>query len=198
MPIESKLLYCIGAKEEHFKSGDYIFTEHDTPKFYYHILEGYVKLNNYNDDGKELIQNIFTHGACFGESMLILEKPYPVNAIALTECTVLKISREKLMSMLAEYPDIPMEFCTTLSEKTYNKFVHMRKMSSRSAIERLTEVMDLMKESQANKDKYSFKIEYTRQQLASLTGLCVETTIRAVKKMEENNLLKIRDRKIYY
>ncbi|WP_294248342.1 Crp/Fnr family transcriptional regulator [uncultured Chryseobacterium sp.] len=198
MSIDLKLLYSIGAREERFHSGQYIFFEDDAPRFYYHIVEGYVKLNNYNGDGKELIQNIFSGGSCFGESMLILEKPYPVNAIALTECTVLKLSKEKFKELMGRHPQIPIEFCTTLSEKTYNKFVHMRKMSSRSAIERLTEMMDLMKESQDNKDKYSFKIDYTRQQLASLTGLCVETTIRAVKKMEECKLLKIRNRKIYY
>ncbi|WP_262891347.1 helix-turn-helix domain-containing protein [Epilithonimonas arachidiradicis] len=37
-----------------------------------------------------------------------------------------------------------------------------------------------------------------RQQMANLTGLCVETTIRTLKAMEKKNLLKIRNRKILY
>jgi DNA-binding transcriptional regulator YhcF (GntR family) len=34
--------------------------------------------------------------------------------------------------------------------------------------------------------------------MASLTGLCVETTIRTLKTMERNKIVKIHDRKIMY
>ena len=198
MPIIPTLLHSVGAIEERFHAGDYIFREEGTPQFYYQILEGEIKLNNYSNEGKEFIQNILPAGECFGESMLFLEKPYPVNAVAMTNCTILKIRREEFLSLLDSYPNIALDICNALSEKTYNKFLLMRKISSKHAIERLTEVMDLMKEAQENKDKYAYEIPHTRQQLASLTGLCVETTIRTIKKMEGNKMLKIRNRKIYY
>ncbi len=198
MSITPRLLHSVGATEECFNVGDYIFREDGTPQFYYQIEEGEIKLNSYNNEGKEFIQNIVSPGQCFGESMLFLEKPYPVNAIALTECKILKICREKFLTLLDIYPNIALDICNALSETTYNKFVLMRKISSKNAVERLTEIMDLLKEPQENKDKYTFEIKHTRQQLASLTGLCVETAIRAIKKMEGNKMLKIRNRKIYY
>jgi len=198
MSIKPRLLHSVGAIEENFHAGDYIFREEGTPQFYYQILEGEVKLNNYSNDGKEFIQNILPEGHCFGESMLFLEKPYPVNAVAMTRCTILKICKEKFLTLMDIYPHIALDICNALSEKTYNKFLLMRKISSKNAVERLTEVMDMMKDSQEKKDKYTFEIPHTRQQLASLTGLCVETAIRAIKKMEGNKVLKIRNRKIYY
>jgi len=198
MPIKPKLLYSLGAIEEHFDAGDYIFREDGTPQFYFQILRGEIKLNNYSTDGKEFIQNILSHGECFGESMMFLEKPYPVNAVALKNSVILKIRREKFMALLDLYPNVAIEICVALSEKTYNKFLLMRKISSKNAIERLKELMDMMKEAQEKKDKFSFEIPHTRQQLASLTGLCVETAIRAIKKMEKNEILKIENRKIYY
>jgi len=198
MSIKKSLLHSVGASEEHYYAGDYIFREDATPQFYYQIVDGEVKLNNYSNDGKEFIQNILTGDSCFGESMVLLQKPYPLNAIALTDCIILKICRDKFLSLINIYPHIAVDICMTLSEKTYNKFVLMSKISSKNAIDRLTEVMTLMKEPQENKDKFSFIIPHTRQQLASLTGLCVETTIRAIKKMEGNNVLKIKNRKIYY
>ena len=198
MSIKKSLLHSVGASEEHYYARDYIFREDATPQFYYQIVDGEVKLNNYSNDGKEFIQNILTGDSCFGESMVLLQKPYPVNAIALTDCIILKICRDKFLRLINIYPHIAVDICMTLSEKTYNKFVLMSKISSKNAIDRLTEVMTLMKEPQENKDKFSFIIPHTRQQLASLTGLCVETTIRAIKKMEGNNVLKIKNRKIYY
>ncbi|WP_228459647.1 helix-turn-helix domain-containing protein [Chryseobacterium bernardetii] len=41
-------------------------------------------------------------------------------------------------------------------------------------------------------------IPLTRQQMASLTGLCVETAIRTIKHMEKEKILKIENRKILY
>ena len=198
MSIKENLLRSAGAVEEHYDAGDYIFYEEAHPQFYYQILEGQVKLNNYNEDGKEFIQNIFSGPSCFGEPMLFLEKPYPVNAVALSGCTVLKVHRDQFMQLLKVHPDLYFDICRAISENTYNKFVLMRKISSKSASERLLEVMDMLKESQEKKDKFSFEIPHTRQQLASLTGLRVETAIRAIKQMEERKILKIRNRKIFY
>lgn len=46
--------------------------------------------------------------------------------------------------------------------------------------------------------KHSFLVPYTRQQIADLIGLRVETVIRTIKKMETENLLLIDHSKIYY
>jgi CRP-like cAMP-binding protein len=192
------LLRLAGALQEHYTAGEYIFREDAIPQFFYMLTEGEVKLNNYSEEGKELIQNMLNPGACFGESMLILGKPYPVNAVALTGCTVLKLGKEKFLDMLKTEGGIAFELCTALSEKTYNKFVLMRKIASKNAINRIIEIMDLIKEEQGVTKPFELQIPLTRQQLASLTGLCLETTIRAVKKMEKDQLLKIKNRKIYY
>ncbi|WP_418123738.1 helix-turn-helix domain-containing protein [Chryseobacterium sp. PTM-20240506] len=58
--------------------------------------------------------------------------------------------------------------------------------------------MDYLKSYDENKTPYSFQIPLTRQQLASLTGLRVETVIRVIKNMEKENELKIVNRKIFY
>ena len=46
-------------------------------------------------------------------------------------------------------------------------------------------------------EKFSYEIPLTRQQLASLTALRVETVIRTVKKLEKDGALKIINRKIF-
>jgi len=198
MSIKEKLLHSVGAIEENYCTGDYIFREEAKPQFYYQIVKGEVKLNNYSEDGKEFIQNILSDHSCFGESMLFLEKPYPINAIALSKCTILKIRRSQFLQLLEVYPYIYFDICKNLSEMTYNKLTLMQKISSKNAIERLIEVMDMLKEPHENKDKFSFEVPHTRQQLASLTGICVETAIRTIRKMEEKEMLMIKNRKIFY
>ncbi|WP_374442914.1 helix-turn-helix domain-containing protein [Epilithonimonas sp.] len=55
-----------------------------------------------------------------------------------------------------------------------------------------------MKSLQKNTERFSFKVPLTRQQMASLTGLCVETIIRTIKNMEKEKIIKICNRKIFY
>ncbi|MCQ9634276.1 Crp/Fnr family transcriptional regulator [Chryseobacterium sp. WG14] len=198
MSIQKSLLHSVQAIEEQYTAGDYIFREEAIPQFYYQIVTGEVKLNSYKEDGKEFIQEILSDNSCFGESMLILGKPYTVNAVALTKCSVLKIGRDQFFRLLQDNPAIFLDMYTTLSERTSEKLVLMQKISGQNAEERLVELMNQMKEAKENKDKYSFEIPYTRQQLASLTGLSLETTIRVIKRMEKNENLVIKNGKIFY
>jgi len=198
MSIQESLLHSVEAIEEQYNAGDYIFREEATPQFYYQIVKGEVKLNSYKEDGKEFIQNILSDHSCFGESMLILGKPYPVNAVALTKCVILKVGRDQFFQLLQENPGIFMDMYKTMSEKTSEKIVLMEKISGKNAEERLIELMNQMKEAKENKDRFSFEVPHTRQQLASLTGLSLETTIRVIKRMEKNEILIIKNGKIFY
>ncbi len=47
------------------------------------------------------------------------------------------------------------------------------------------------------KGKDGYKIDLTRQQMADLTGLRVETVIRAIKTLERKNEIKIINRKVF-
>lgn len=198
MSIKENLLHSAGATEENYKAGDYIFRESASALFYYQIITGEIKLNNYNTDGKEFIQNIHSAEAAIGVSMLFLEKTYPMNAVAISNCKILKICRTSFFKLLDLHPKLYTDVCRSLSDRLYKKYVLMKTISCHNAAERLKEVMQLMKLEQPNQSPYTFEVPLTRQQLASLTGLCLETTIRTIKKMEKENILRIHNRKILF
>jgi CRP-like cAMP-binding protein len=196
MQINENLLRSIGATEQNYSPGDYIFRENDFSKNYFHILSGKVKLNNYDSDGKEFIQNIINSKDSVGTFMLFIEKGYPVNAMAITDCVILQVPKKIVFDLFKQSPDFLIDIRKGISERLNNKFILMQKISSHNAAERLKDVMELMKQEQKYETPFSFEIPFTRQQLASLTGLCVETTIRTIKKMEREKLLRIKNRKI--
>ncbi|MBW7674155.1 Crp/Fnr family transcriptional regulator [Chryseobacterium chendengshani] len=198
MSIKEDLLHSAGATEENYKTGDYIFHESTSALFYYQVITGEVKLNNYNTDGKEFIQNIHSAEDALGVSMLFLEKSYPMNAMAINNCTILKLRRTDFFKLLELHPKLYNDVCKSLSDRLYKKYVLMKAISCHNAAERLIEVMRLMKLEQPNQSPYTFEVPLTRQQLASITGLCLETTIRAIKKMEKENVLRIHNRKILF
>ncbi|MEC3876378.1 Crp/Fnr family transcriptional regulator [Chryseobacterium salviniae] len=196
MIISEDLLLGYGAFYEKYETGETIFYEGNVPKFYFQIASGIVELNNYHEDGKEFTQNILTKGQSLGESFLFDDKLYPTNATARTTCKILKLPKNDFISLLNKNPEVSSKMFQCLADILYNKYIMLFNISSSDPISKIKTVMDSLKGS--NTHQYSYEIPLTRQQLANLTGLRVETVIRTIKKMHHNNIVKIENRKIYY
>ena len=71
-------------------------------------------------------------------------------------------------------------------------------ISSQEPEHRILRILDYLKKHVHKKEEpFSFKVDLTRQQIADLTGLRVETVIRATKALEKKGELKIKSRKVY-
>ncbi|KQT18130.1 hypothetical protein ASG31_05190 [Chryseobacterium sp. Leaf404] len=197
MLIEKELLLKYGAVEEVFNRSDVIFDEGDTPKYYYQILEGRIKLNHYNDEGKELILAILDKGLSVCELLLFIDKKYPVNAVTFERCTVLKLPKKDFDLLLDENPKAASDIRKFLAERLYYKYIMLENNSALSPDTRITGMLEYHKSFSDKKEKYSYEIPLTRQQIGALTALRVETVIRTVKRLEKENYLKIINRKIF-
>jgi CRP-like cAMP-binding protein len=100
--IIEDLLISFGAETKEYKAGSLIFREGEFSKFYYQIEKGKIKLNNYTESGKEFIQNIFSRGHSFGESLLFVDRPYPMNAVAIEDSSVLRLPKSNFLKLIKE------------------------------------------------------------------------------------------------
>lgn len=198
MLISEQLLLSYGARSETHSKGAVIFEEGDVPRYYYQIVEGRIKLNHYNETGKELILAILHPGLSVCELLLFIDKKYPVNAVVFEASTILNLERSEFEKMLDEHPGISRDINRFLSERLYYKYLMLENNASLYAEVRLRGVMDYYKSFAPDTSKYSYKVPLTRQQLASITGLRVETVIRTIKELERQQVLKIVDRQILY
>lgn len=198
MLICEDLLFSHGAVTHSYDSDEYIFQEGTTAKFYFQIKWGTVKINNFLESGKEFIHGFPFDEHCFGESYLFTEIPYGINAITITKCEVIKIEKEKFLKLLLENPELFLKISNYTAERLHFRYLMSSFLSDNNPFIRITKLLDHIKKYFGYTEKYSFMVPYTRNQLASLTGLRVETVIRAIKKMEIDNKLVIKDNKIYY
>lgn len=195
--IDKDILIEFGAHKVTYNKGEVLFNEGDFPKYFYQILSGQIKMNNFNDEGKEFIQGIFSDGNSFGEPPLFINKPYPANAIAITDSIVYTIPKEAFFKLLLANPEINLSISIVLSQRLYYKSIMASEISSQDAEHRIIKLIDYSKESAGLQPEQNYKVSLTRQQIADLTGLRVETVIRAIKALEKKGLLKITDRKIF-
>jgi CRP-like cAMP-binding protein len=198
MIISEDLLLAYGADYEKYKANQIIFREGSIPQFYFQIVNGTVELNNYHEDGKEFTLNILADGQSFGESLLFNDKAYPMTAICKTECEILKLNKTDFLKLLNLNPEVSLNIFKCLSDRLYYKYTMLFSMSSLDPAFKIKTIMDYLKGYNCTTKKYSFQIPLTRQQIANLTGLRVETVVRTVKKMESEQVVKIENGKIYY
>ena len=91
MQIDLDLLYSWGAIAKKYKKNEVVFDEGEVANFYYQILKGTVRMYNSNEEGKEFTQGLFCSGESFGEPPLFITETYPSKAIAIQDCTILKL-----------------------------------------------------------------------------------------------------------
>ncbi|MBV8326651.1 Crp/Fnr family transcriptional regulator [Chryseobacterium sp.] len=171
---DENLLLEHGAVYEDYPAKKVIYQMGDTPHFYFQIARGTVELNNYHEDSKEFTLNILSEGQSIGESLLFGDNKYPMNAIAKTDCKILKVPKSNFLSILSENREIMFRLFHCLSDRLYYKYVMLFNNSATDPVSKIKSLMDYYKEISLCKTPYSYQIPLTRQQIANLTGLRVD------------------------
>jgi CRP-like cAMP-binding protein len=196
--FSEELLFSLGADVLYFKINEMIFAEGQKPNYYYQIRKGIVKLTKERENGSDSIFSIFFSGQCFGETFLFSDKLYAFNAVAMENCEILKISSEKFVDFIKDKSELLLSLYKFNAERTYYRYIMLNCLSINDSALRIQELFNVLKEYHVAHGVFSYQIPFTRQQISSITALRLETVIRTVKKMEKNNIVKIKNGKIFY
>ena len=196
--IATGLLEKYGALKKFYEKTSTVFEEGKLPAHYYQIVSGEIKMNNYNDDGREFIQGIFYKDQSFGEPPLFLNQNYPASAVAVEDTQILCLPKSNFMKLLEENPAISFKIIENLAQRLYYKSVMAAEISTQEPEHRILKLIDHgIIYFNFKKDENGYLINFTRQQIGDLTGLRVETVIRTIKALEKKGVLKIINRKVY-
>ena len=176
--------------------GQYLFHEGDEAICYFQIKTGKVMLVNYGPEGQEFIQGIFTVGQSFGEPPLVCDQVYPVSAITMEPTVVFKLRKEKLINLLKNNFEIHHRLTRILSERLIYKSIMSKEMANSTSENRIMHLVEHYRNLLNPLKGETTYIPLTRQQIAGLTGLRVETVIRTIKKLEEKGKLELESHKI--
>ncbi|ESU23383.1 CRP/FNR family transcriptional regulator [Flavobacterium enshiense DK69] len=196
MLVDIDLLFTWGAIAKEYKKGEVIFRENNQANFYYQIAEGIVRMFNANDDGKEFTQGYFYSGQSFGEPPLFINESYPSTATAFQDCTIIKLSKDKFLKILEEYPSVQKDFLNLMCQRIHSKAKTSKDIINQKPEFRIMAFLNDYKKSKKNLEKEL--IPFTRQEIANFTGLRVETVIRALSKMNQCEKVEIVNHKIYF
>ena len=197
MMLNIDTLVAWGANYKKVPAGGIIFQEGIHCSFYYQLVSGKVRWVNINDDGKEFIQTIIEPGECFGELPLFDDEPFAATAIADEDSVIIRLHRSVFHQLLKESPELHFAFTKLLSQRLRFKFLILKELANHNPENSISTLFNYFKQSQKNICTKCNRIKLTRQQIADMTGLRVETVIRTIKNLQRKGQLMITKGKVY-
>lgn len=198
MNIPADILHEYGAEHRQFNRREDIFRERQMPFFYFQIASGLVKMVNHGAE-HDFIQGIFTEGESFGEPPMIGEFPYPATATAIFDTELLVLPRKQFISLLEANPHIHLQFTIHMCQRVHYKATLLKAINLGSPEERILAIIDLLK-SKLSREQYGqnghFVVPVTRQEIADMAGLRVETVIRKIRQLEEQGFVRLANHKV--
>ena len=195
--IDIDLLLALGAAYKKVAAGEIIFQEGAAASFYQQLISGSVRWVNLDDEGNEFIQNMIEPGECFGEMPLFDGETYAATAIAETDSVIIRLHSPSFQQLIMDRPDIHFAFSKMMSQRLRYKFLLLKELSKHDPEHSILTLLHYLKSKQKNICSKCNKVNLTRQQIANMTGLRVETVIRAMRHLHDKGQLLIEKGKVY-
>ena len=195
--LDTSLYSSYGASIKFYESGECVFAEGTACTHYHELVSGKVRWTNIHEDGREFIHNIILPGESFGELPLFDDQPYAASAIADMPCEIVRLPKFQFLKCLSENHDVHLKFTRLFASRLRFKFQISKEMAQFDPEHRICSLLSYLRENTANVCQQCFVVKLTRQEIANMTGLRVETVIRTLKLMATDNKVFISKGKVY-
>lgn len=181
-------------KTRAFHINEEIFSEGDTASSLPVVLTGSIRMMRYLEPGKEVTIGIFHSGEMFALPPVFDGKCYPAGAIAMEQTELLLIPRETFIEILRSSNELAFAVIQWMCDMLREKTATIQNLASSSPEFRIASL--LIKLAEENSTENPVRITLRREDLAKMSGLTTETTIRTVKKLAARKFLSIEHGKI--
>jgi CRP-like cAMP-binding protein len=176
---------------EKVRKRETLFAEGDSPEWFYLVLSGKVKITKLSHEGKEIILEVISPTDIFGGVAVIRGFPYPANAVAMEDSTVLKISRKNLMRIVDRFPNVMYLIALQLGDRMKSSYDSLKNIALERVEARIAALLLKLarKVGIKRKDGILIDMRLTKQDVADMVGTTVETSIRTFSKFRKQGLV---------
>jgi CRP/FNR family cyclic AMP-dependent transcriptional regulator len=127
----------------------------------------------------------------------LIKEPYPASAVASDDTSVIKLNKEIFLTLLKKIPEIHYSFTELFAKRDHEKSIITKEIAIHNPEHRILKILNLFRKNIAGYSRKKIRMEISRQHIADMTGLRVETVIRTIKNLEKREMIKIIKGKIY-
>lgn len=176
----------------HAHAGGLIFAEGDPCQGFYVVQSGEVKIFKIGASGREQILTIERAGDSVAELPVFDGGPYPASAMAVTDSTLLFISKRDFRTVLLENPEVGLKVLKAVGLRLRRLVGLIEELSFTTVRARL--VMLLVRHVRTQGEPTARGIELTlptNQELASQIGTVRELISRNLSRLQAEGLIRL-------
>jgi CRP/FNR family transcriptional regulator len=192
--LDEKGLSFLGARAKfsHYQAGATIFVEGEPSQGLFWLQSGTLKAVKYSTAGREQILHLIEPGQTFNEVGSFTTQPNPASILALTPSQVWHIPGEAIRQLIQQDPLFAQLIIEVLSSRLRRSVDLIEDLSLRPVLNRLSRlILD-----EADGDILFRPVWYTQNELAARLGTVTDVVQRALRKLEEDNLIQVERRQI--
>lgn len=168
--------------EKKYERGERVFSKGEPGTAVWFVKQGRVHLQNISYDGKVTTACVMSEGDLFCCLPALDGKAYPADAIAVEASTIIKIPGDLFRELMHKN--------AAFSNHVMNTFCNrLRQMETRGCQTTDPAEVRVARLLLSLGDKFKNQIPLTRQEMADIAGLTIETTIRILSRMKKDGLI---------
>ncbi|MCM8569298.1 response regulator [Gramella jeungdoensis] len=179
---------------EEFKKGDTIYEKGKKSNFFYLVKRGVVKAHRMDNQGKELITELYKDDDFFGNHANDPQSAYEDYATAMEDTQLYVVSREEFHKILARNPRITLQLVEVLNNNLSELKRQLMDMAYGSVRKKTANTILLFAERIKKHPLKSIRI--SRADLAGVAGMAPESLIRTLSEFKKEGLIEIEGRNI--
>jgi CRP/FNR family transcriptional regulator, cyclic AMP receptor protein len=176
-----------------YKKKQNIYSEGNHPNRLYYVLKGKVKTYKTNDDGKELVTELFSPGDFLGYIALLEGAVYRDTAEALEETELAVIPKEDFEELINNNKEVAQKFIKLLAKNISAKENQLLGLAYNSLRKKVAEALILLQKKYQPANDEKFAIDISRESLATIAGTATESLIRTLSDFRSEKLIDIKD-----
>lgn len=110
---------------------------------------------------------------------------------------MLRLSKSAFLDLVRQHPDIHLNFTRLLAERLRFKFLVIKEIATHGPEQCITTLLNYFKLKQKYTSDNGTRVLLTRQQIADMTGMRVETVIRAIRSLHQQGKVVIQRGKVF-
>ncbi len=191
-----------GSRLRRLTRGDDVFRPGELCTEFHVTVSGQIKLFAISPAGQEKIIEIVGPGNSFAEALMFTDKPYFINAQALTETLLLSVSKQSVMREIEHDPRFCMRMLAGLSRRLHGLVNDVQAYALHSGVERVIGYLmrDLPDGSKGGSEEelaQRVTLPVSKAAIASRLSMTPEYFSRVLHELEAKGLIVIDKRDIH-
>jgi CRP/FNR family cyclic AMP-dependent transcriptional regulator len=174
-----------------YKKKQVIYVEGNRPGKIFFIQKGKVKTYKRNDNGKDLVVELYSQGDFLGYTAMLEGTSYKETAEPIEDTELAVIPKEDFEKLINYNQQVARQFIKMLVKNIREKEDHLLALAYDSLRKKVANALITLDKKYNPGQSDNFSIDISRESLASIAGTATESLIRTLSDFKNENLIEM-------